>query len=51
MSIVQVLAKLNIVMKEVPARGDLKAEIQSVEIYDSDGRTLITTIARESATN
>ncbi|MGI6853573.1 DUF4852 domain-containing protein [Mesorhizobium sp. 1B3] len=46
-----VLAKLSIVMKEVPARGDLKSEIQSVEIYDNDGRTLITKIARESATN
>lgn len=44
-----VLAKLSIVMKEVPARGDLKSEIQSVEIYNKDGRTLITKIAKESA--
>jgi hypothetical protein len=38
-------------MKEVPARGDLKSEIQSLELYDREGRTLITTFTKDNASS
>lgn len=41
-----VLAKVNIVLKDVPTRGELKSEIQSVHLYDRQGRTLIATITK-----